>query len=102
MTGRLIDVGGSSHTHGDHGTNGRAARRAGRSGVRGALSLGTAILNIPLGASDQKLVAWWSDGGNQVTAIISMYTFVLAGLCFLAFLVQLRSRLLRPRAKPVL
>lgn len=56
--------------------------------------LGTAILNIPHGAGDEKLVAWWSESGNQVTAIVSMYCFVLAGLCFLAFLVQLRSRLL--------
>jgi hypothetical protein len=56
--------------------------------------LGTAILNIPNGASDQKLVAWWSDSGNQLTSIVSMYSFVLAGLCFLVFLVQLRSHLL--------
>lgn len=56
--------------------------------------LGTAILNIPHGASDEKLVAWWSESGNQLTAVVSMYCFVLAGLCFLAFLVQLRSRLL--------
>jgi hypothetical protein len=56
--------------------------------------MGTAILNIPRGVSDQKLIAWWSDSGNQLTAVVSMYSFVLAGLCFLAFLVQLRSRLL--------
>jgi hypothetical protein len=56
--------------------------------------LGTAILNIPNGVSDQKLVAWWSESGNQLTAVISMYGFLLAGLCFLAFLVQLRSVLL--------
>ncbi|MDX6618651.1 MAG: hypothetical protein QOK36_1037 [Gaiellales bacterium] len=55
---------------------------------------GTAILNIPNGASDQKLSAWWADGANQITAIVSMYSFILAGLCFLAFLVQLRLRLL--------
>lgn len=56
--------------------------------------LGTATLNIPHGVSDQKLIAWWSDSGNQLTAVFSMYSFVLAGLCFLAFLVQLRSHLL--------
>jgi hypothetical protein len=56
--------------------------------------MGTAMLNIPHGVSDEKLVAWWSDGGNQLTAVVSMYSFVLAGLCFLVFLVQLRSRLL--------
>jgi hypothetical protein len=55
---------------------------------------GTAVLNIPQGVSDQKLVAWWSDSGNQLASVVSMYTFVLAGLCFLAFLVHLRSRLL--------
>jgi hypothetical protein len=79
----------------------RATRTAGgRLGALAGLAFailflaGTAVLNIPLGASDRKLVAWWADGGNQVTAIISMYSFILAGLCFLAFLVQLRSRLL--------
>lgn len=56
--------------------------------------MGTAMLNIPHGVSDEKLIAWWSDGGNQLTAVVSMYSFVLAGLCFLVFLVQLRSRLL--------
>ena len=78
-----------------------AARTAG--GKIGALAgvafaflflMGTEMLNIPLGASDQKLVAWWSDSGNQFTSVISMYSFVLAGLCFLVFLVHLRSRLL--------
>jgi hypothetical protein len=56
--------------------------------------LGFAMLNIPRGASDQKLVAWWSDGGNQVIAVVSMYFYIVAGLCFLVFLVKLRSRLL--------
>ena len=56
--------------------------------------LGTASLNIPHGASDQKLVAWWSESGNQLTSVISMYCFIVAGLCFLAFLVPLRTRLL--------
>ncbi len=56
--------------------------------------MGTAMLNIPQAASDQKLVAWWSDSGNQLTAVVSMYVFVLAGLCFLVFLAKLRSRLL--------
>jgi hypothetical protein len=86
-------------------TVGRGATIATRtaSGKIGALAgfafaflflMGTAMLNIPLGASDQKLVAWWSDSGNQLTSVISMYSFVLAGLCFLVFLVHLRSRLL--------
>ena len=56
--------------------------------------MGAAMMNIPLGATDEKLVAWWSDSGNQLASVISMYSFVLAGLCFLVFLVQLRSRLL--------
>jgi hypothetical protein len=58
------------------------------------LFLGVAMLEIPDGATDQQLVAWWSDSANQMTAIASMYLFVLAGLCFLVFLVKLRSRLL--------
>jgi hypothetical protein len=56
--------------------------------------MGTATLNIPRGASDAKLVAWWADSGNQTMAIVSMYLFVVAGLCFLLFLTKLRSRLL--------
>ena len=56
--------------------------------------LGTAMLDIPHGLSDEKTATWWSDSGNQRTAIVSMYCFALAGLCFLAFLIQLRSRLL--------
>jgi hypothetical protein len=56
--------------------------------------VGVAMLNTPEGASDAELVAWWSDSGNQTAAVVSMYLFVLAGLCFLVFLVKLRSRLL--------
>ena len=56
--------------------------------------VGVAMLETPRGASDQELVTWWSDSGNQTTAIVSMYLFVLAGLCFLVFLVILRSHLL--------
>jgi hypothetical protein len=60
--------------------------------------MGTATLNIPRGASDAKLVAWWADSGNQTTAIVSMYLFIVAGLCFLVFLTKLRSRLLAAEA----
>jgi len=60
--------------------------------------MGTATLNIPRGASDAKLVAWWADSGNQTTAIVSMYLFIVAGLCFLLFLTKLRSRLLAAEA----
>jgi hypothetical protein len=82
------------------GTTIAARTTAGRVGAVAGVAfaflflMGTAMLNIPLGASDQKLVAWWSDSGNQLTSVISMYSFVLAGLCFLVFLVHLRSRLL--------
>jgi hypothetical protein len=55
---------------------------------------GVATLDIPEGASDRELVAWWSDSRHQTTAVVSMYLFVLAGLCFLVFLGKLRSRLL--------
>lgn len=78
----------------------RTARTGGRIGAvaGGAFALlffvGVAMLDIPQGASDEKLVAWWSESGNQLTAVASMYIFVLAGLCFLVFLVTLRSRLL--------
>jgi hypothetical protein len=62
--------------------------------------MGTATLNIPRGASDAKLVAWWADSGNQTTAIVSMYLFIVAGLCFLLFLAKLRSRLLAAEGGP--
>lgn len=56
--------------------------------------LGVAMLDLPQKATDQELVAWWSNGDNQTSAVVSMYLFVLAGLCFLVFLTKLRSRLL--------
>ena len=56
--------------------------------------MGTAMLDLPHGVSDEKMVAWWSDSGHQLTVVVSMYLFVLAGLCFLVFLAKLRSRLL--------
>lgn len=56
--------------------------------------MGTAMLDLPHGVSDQKMVAWWSDSGHQLTVVVSMYLFILAGLCFLVFLAKLRSRLL--------
>ena len=34
------------------------------------------------------------QSGHRTTAVISMYCFVVAGLCFIAFLAQLRARLL--------
>jgi hypothetical protein len=62
--------------------------------------MGTAMLNIPHGASDAKLVQWWTDSGNQTTAIVSMYFFTVAGLCFLFFVAKLRSRLLLAEGGP--
>jgi hypothetical protein len=56
--------------------------------------MGTAMLDLPHGVSDQRMVAWWSDSGHQLTVVVSMYLFVLAGLCFLVFLAKLRSCLL--------
>ena len=56
--------------------------------------MGTAMLDLPHGVSDREMVAWWSDSGHQMTTVVSMYSFVLAGLCFLVFLAKLRSRLL--------
>lgn len=56
--------------------------------------MGIAMLDLPHGVSDREMVAWWSDSGHQTTTVVSMYFFVLAGLCFLVFLAKLRSRLL--------
>ena len=46
-----------------------------------------------LKASDQELLAWWSDDGNLQASFVSMYLMLLAVPFFLQFLVQLRSRL---------
>jgi hypothetical protein len=74
----------------------RGSRLGALAGFAFALSffVGVAMLEIPRGATDAELVAWWSDSGNRFTAVVSMYLFVLAGLCFLVFLIKLRSRLL--------
>lgn len=86
-------------TAGEHAT--ATARTAGgRLGAVAGLAfsffffMGTAMLDLPHGVSDGEMVAWWSDSGNQTTTVVSMYFFVVAGLCFLVFLAKLRSRLL--------
>ena len=75
----------------------RSARgkAAGLSGIAFALAylIGSASLNAPLRGSDQKIVEFWSDGGNQTAAVISMYCFAIAGLLFLVFMSNLRARL---------
>jgi hypothetical protein len=84
----------------DTGTAIKARTAGGKLGALAGLAfaffffMGTAMLDIPHGVSDQKLTAWWSDSGHQWTVIVSMYLFILAGLCFLVFLAKLRSRLL--------
>jgi hypothetical protein len=55
--------------------------------------VGVASLELPEHASDAELVAWWSDSGNRITAVVSMYLFVVAGLCFLGLLAVLVARL---------
>src|SRR5262245_22957634 len=79
-----------------HGTGVAGTRIGAAAGTVFALCLfaGVAMLEIPRGATDQELVTWWSDSGNQATAVVSMHLFVLAGLAFLVFLAKLRSRLL--------
>jgi hypothetical protein len=62
------------------------------------LFVGVAMLEIPRRATDRDLTAWWSEHGNQISAVVSMYLFVAAGLSFLVFLVELRSRLLGAEA----
>jgi hypothetical protein len=58
------------------------------------LFIGVAMVDIPKAASDQALVAWWSDSGHRWSVLASSYLFILAGLCFLVFLVKLRTHLL--------
>jgi hypothetical protein len=58
------------------------------------LFAGVAMLDIPRNATDQEVLSWWSDTGNQTSAVASMYLFVVAGLAFLVLLVKLRTRFL--------
>jgi hypothetical protein len=44
-------------------------------------------------ATDQELLAWWSDAGMLRDTIISMYLMLLAAPLFLVFLTQLCTRL---------
>ena len=44
-------------------------------------------------ASDQELLQWWSEDSNLQGSFVSMYLMLMAVPFFLAFLVQLRSRL---------
>ncbi len=39
--------------------------------------------------TDQELLTWWSDSGNQDAMIVSMFAMLVAALVFLVFLVQL-------------
>jgi hypothetical protein len=65
-------------------------------GILSALAflIGTAVLNVPMKASDSELVHWWSSDSHQVEALASMVSFTLAGMLFLVFLAHLRTRLL--------
>ena len=55
---------------------------------------GSVWIAEPLGqATDQELLAWWSDSGKLRETFISMYFLVLAAPLFLVFLVHLCNRL---------
>jgi hypothetical protein len=72
------------------------ARPAALAGGASALLflVGTAILNVPAMATNAELVQWWSTSSHQLEALVSMFSFTLAGLFFLVFLAHLRARLL--------
>ena len=64
-------------------------------GVAFALLLLFALASVdPLvEATDQELIDWWADSGNQRDMAFSMYFFIGAAGCFLVFLAGLRARL---------
>jgi hypothetical protein len=64
-------------------------------GILSALAflIGTAVLNVPMKASDSELERWWSSDSHQLDALASMVGFTAAGLLFLVFLAYLRTRL---------
>ena len=72
-----------------------AAKVAAVAGIGSAVAFvaGTAVLNVPLKASDRELVQWWAVGSHQTDALASMLSFTLSGLLFLVFLAHLRTRL---------
>jgi hypothetical protein len=58
------------------------------------LLFGFAVLEPLREATDQELISWWSEKGNQRDTAISMYFFLACVPCFLVFLGSLRSKLL--------
>lgn len=57
------------------------------------LFLTVAVVDAPRTATDQEVVTWWSDSGNQFNEVLSMFFALFAGLSFLVFITQLCARL---------
>lgn len=55
------------------------------------LFFSVAMVNLPHAATDDALVAWWSDDGNVTTMLASTYMQIAAGICFLVFISTLRT-----------
>lgn len=82
------------------GAPGPVSRRlAAACGVLSAVALfvGVASVDIPRGASEEELVAWFRDGDNRTADVVSTFSLLLCGLLFLTFVTML-ARLVAARA----
>lgn len=64
-----------------------------------ALFVGVASLDIPRGASDEVMQAFWHDSANRTAMIVSTFALSVAGLSFLGFLAYLVRRLTAGRSE---
>lgn len=55
--------------------------------------LAVAALETPKKATDQEVIDWWSKGGNQASAAVSMFMMLGGGIAFGIFITSFRDRL---------
>ena len=90
----------------DTGTAIKARSAGGKLGALAGLAfaflffMGTAMLDIPHGVSDQKLTAWWSDSGHQWTVIVSMISSSSRDSAFSSSWRSFDRAYSRPKAEP--
>ncbi len=72
-----------------------ATRPAALCGVVFAVMLFVAVasVNIPRGATDDEMLAWWASNDNRTADVVSTFALLAAGLTFLVFLSELVRRL---------
>jgi hypothetical protein len=71
------------------------SRLAAGAGVAFAVLLFVSVsaFSAPRAATDAELTAWWSDAANLHSVVLSTFSYLGAGLCFLVFAGYLQARL---------